>query len=821
MTKGGKVAVTKGSAQSDGAGEGGMSKAKSSTTFVATGGGSLPAWALKAVSTIVSAVILIYSVHRAYDIRLTSVRLYGELIHEFDPWFNYRATQYLSDNGWRAFFQWYDYMSWYPLGRPVGTTIFPGMQLTGVAIHRVLEMLGRGMSINNICVYIPAWFGSIATVLAALIAYESSNSLSVMAFTAYFFSIVPAHLMRSMAGEFDNECVAMAAMLLTFYMWVRSLRSSSSWPIGALAGVAYGYMVSTWGGYIFVLNMVAFHASVCVLLDWARGTYSVSLLRAYSLFFVIGTALAICVPPVEWTPFRSLEQLTALFVFVFMWALHYSEYLRERARAPIHSSKALQIRARIFMGTLSLLLIVAIYLFSTGYFRSFSSRVRALFVKHTRTGNPLVDSVAEHRPTTAGAFLRHLHVCYNGWIIGFFFMSVSCFFHCTPGMSFLLLYSILAYYFSLKMSRLLLLSAPVASILTGYVVGSIVDLAADCFAASGTEHADSKEHQGKARGKGQKRQITVECGCHNPFYKLWCNSFSSRLVVGKFFVVVVLAICGPTFLGSEFRAHCERFSLSVANPRIISSIRHSGKLVLADDYYVSYLWLRNNTPEDARILSWWDYGYQITGIGNRTTLADGNTWNHEHIATIGKMLTSPVKESHALIRHLADYVLIWSGQDRGDLRKSRHMARIGNSVYRDMCSEDDPLCRQFGFYSGDLSKPTPMMQRSLLYNLHRFGTDGGKTQLDKNMFQLAYVSKYGLVKIYKVMNVSEESKAWVADPKNRKCDAPGSWICAGQYPPAKEIQDMLAKRIDYEQLEDFNRRNRSDAHYRAYMRQMG
>ncbi|RHW72520.1 hypothetical protein DPX39_050014700 [Trypanosoma brucei equiperdum] len=82
-------------------------------------------------------------------------------------------------------------------------------------------------------------------------------------------------------------------------------------------------------------------------------------------------------------------------------------------------------------------------------------------------------------------------------------------------------------------------------------------------------------------------------------------------------------------------------------------------------------------------------------------------------------------------------------------------------------------------------------------------------------------SKYGLVKIYKVMNVSEESKAWVADPKNRVCDPPGSWICAGQYPPAKEIQDMLAKRIDYEQLEDFNRRNRSDAYYRAYMRQMG
>ena len=28
----------------------------------------------------------------------------------------------------------YDHMSWYPLGRPVGSTIYPGMQLTAVAL---------------------------------------------------------------------------------------------------------------------------------------------------------------------------------------------------------------------------------------------------------------------------------------------------------------------------------------------------------------------------------------------------------------------------------------------------------------------------------------------------------------------------------------------------------------------------------------------------------------------------------------------------------------------------------------------------------------
>ena len=46
-----------------------------------------------------------------------------------------------------------------------------------------------------------------------------------------------------------------------------------------------------------------------------------------------------------------------------------------------------------------------------------------------------------------------------------------------------------------------------------------------------------------------------------------------------------------------------------------------------------------------------------------------------------------------------------------------------------------------------------------------------------------YTSKYGKVRIYKVRNISKKSKAWVADPKNRLCDAPGSWYCPGQYPP--------------------------------------
>lgn len=79
---------------------------------------------------------------------------------------------------------------------------------------------------------------------------------------------------------------------------------------------------------------------------------------------------------------------------------------------------------------------------------------------------------------------------------------------------------------------------------------------------------------------------------------------------------------------------------------------------------------------------------QINGVANRTTIADGNTWNHEHIALLGKCLVSPEAQSHAITRHLADYVLIWTTRHAGmysdDLAKSPHMARIAGSVYTDI-----------------------------------------------------------------------------------------------------------------------------------------
>lgn len=42
----------------------------------------------------------------------------------------------------------------------------------------------------------------------------------------------------------------------------------------------------------------------------------------------------------------------------------------------------------------------------------------------------------------------------------------------------------------------------------------------------------------------------------------------------------------------------------------------------------------------------WDYGYQITAMGNRTIIVDNNTWNNTHIATVGRAMASNETEAY-------------------------------------------------------------------------------------------------------------------------------------------------------------------------------
>jgi dolichyl-diphosphooligosaccharide--protein glycosyltransferase len=62
----------------------------------------------------------------AFSTRLFSVLRFESVIHEFDPYFNYRTTRFLSEEGFYNFHNWFDDRAWYPLGRIIGGTIYPG-----------------------------------------------------------------------------------------------------------------------------------------------------------------------------------------------------------------------------------------------------------------------------------------------------------------------------------------------------------------------------------------------------------------------------------------------------------------------------------------------------------------------------------------------------------------------------------------------------------------------------------------------------------------------------------------------------------------------
>jgi hypothetical protein len=54
-------------------------------------------------------------------------------------------------------------------------------------------------------------------------------------------------------------------------------------------------------------------------------------------------------------------------------------------------------------------------------------------------------------------------------------------------------------------------------------------------------------------------------------------------------------------------------SSNLSEPQIMIRGRtRDGGFVIIDDFRESYWWLRDNTPEDSRVMAWWDYGYQVS-----------------------------------------------------------------------------------------------------------------------------------------------------------------------------------------------------------------
>ena len=82
--------------------------------------------------------------------------------------------------------------------------------------------------------------------------------------------------------------------------------------------------------------------------------------------------------------------------------------------------------------------------------------------------------------------------------------------------------------------------------------------------------------------------------------------------------------------------------------------------IVTNDWLDALEWIKTNTPEDSVIASWWDYGYWISTMSERKTLADNSTIDSERIKNIAKMLLSEPDQAWKMLQEMdADYVLIF------------------------------------------------------------------------------------------------------------------------------------------------------------------
>ena len=147
---------------------------------------------------------------------------------------------------------------------------------------------------------------------------------------------------------------------------------------------------------------------------------------------------------------------------------------------------------------------------------------------------------------------------------------------------------------------------------------------------------------------------------------------------------------------------------------------------IIDDFREAYYWLWQNTHDDSRVMSWWDYGYQIAGMGNRTTLVDNNTWNNSHIALVGKAMSSNESEAYKIMTALdVDYVLVIFGGVIGysgdDINKFLWMVRIAEGEHPKDIQESNYFSEKGEFRVDNEASQT--MLNCLMYKLsyYRFG----------------------------------------------------------------------------------------------------
>ncbi|GAC75417.1 oligosaccharyltransferase, STT3 subunit [Moesziomyces antarcticus T-34] len=737
---------------------------------------TLSSEANKNVLSLLRLIIIFLIAGAAISSRLFAVVRHESIIHEFDPWFNFRATKVLTTDGFYRFWNWFDATAWYPLGRAAGGTAYPGLMVTSGAIYNLFHSLNIPVDIRNICVLLaPAFSGLTAWATYMFTAAMKDDAAGLLA--AAFIGIAPGYISRSVAGSYDNEAIAIFLLMMTFYLWIKALKDGSAlW--GVATALFYFYMVAAWGGYVFITNMIPLHVLVLLLM----GRFSSRLYVSYSSFYALGTLASMQVPFVGFQPVRTSEHMAALGVFGLLQLVAFVDLVR--SHVPGKQFRLLLVGFVIVVATLAFGALVA--LTYAGYVAPWTGRFYSLWdTAYAKKHIPIIASVSEHQPPAWPAFFFDLEMLIFLFPVGVFLLFKEL----RDEHVFVIIYAVMASYFAGVMVRLMLTLTPVVCVSAAIAMSTLLQTYLDpkeptpLDAANEPDIDNNDEPVAKATRSAKKAVATAAASVSaavegsdvdasrpaSPQFGASSYVSSKFGVFGldsRFFVTIYSLLLLLVFV-----LHCTFVtSTAYSSPSVVLASRNAdGSQHIIDDFREAYYWLRQNTPSDAKVMSWWDYGYQISGMADRPTLVDNNTWNNTHIATVGKAMCSPEEKSYPILqKHDVDYVLIIFGGLLGfsgdDINKYLWMIRIAQGVWPDEVREADFFTPQ-GQYKID-DGATKTMRESLMYKMsyYRFNDlFGGRPGMDRvrqspgptkspelDYLDEAFTSENWIVRIYQV-----------------------------------------------------------------------
>jgi len=217
---------------------------------------------------------------------------------------------------------------------------------------------------------------------------------------------------------------------------------------------------------------------------------------------------------------------------------------------------------------------------------------------------------------------------------------------------FVIIYALVGTYFAGVMVRLMLTLTPCVCVAAAVALSTVLDTYIDPRMPDGADTPTAKEGpvpttrtaSSEVTSKKAKKDKTPATEATQKdlaedittglqvFSTILERNKSPRIAgLDSRFIVVSVAV----FLLVFFVQHCTWVtSYAYSSPSVVLASRNQdGSQHIIDDFREAYYWLRQNTKEDAVVMSWWDYGYQIAGMADRPTLVDNNTWNNSRCSS--------------------------------------------------------------------------------------------------------------------------------------------------------------------------------------------